>query len=153
MDWQCREAIHSVVDTTSEILLLFGIHRSKQKADADHPFGHGREVYFWSFVVSLLIFALGAGFAIYEGVSRILEPVPIESPVVSYVVFALAFVFEGSSWLVSLRQFSDVKGEMGFIDAIKLSKDPPSFMTLFVDSIALIGILIATASTFAAVAL
>ncbi len=147
------EAIHSVVDTTNEILLLYGIHRSKQKADADHPFGYGREIYFWSFVVSLLIFALGAGFAIYEGVSRILEPVPIESPVVSYVVFALAFVFEGGSWLVSLRQFSDVKGKMGFIDAIKLSKDPPSFMTLFVDSIALIGILIAAASTFAAVAL
>jgi len=113
------EAIHSVGDSTNEILLLYGIHRSKQKADADHPFGHGREVYFWSFVVSLLIFALGAGFAIYEGVSRILEPVPIESPVVSYVVFALAFVFEGGSWLVSLRQFSDVKGEMGFIGAIK----------------------------------
>jgi cation diffusion facilitator family transporter len=147
------EAIHSVVDTTNEILLLYGIHRSKQKADADHPFGHGREIYFWSFVVSLLIFALGAGFSIYQGVSRVLEPVPIESPVVSYVVFALAFVFEGGSWLVSLRQFSDVKGEMGFIDAIKLSKDPPSFMTLFVDSIALIGILIAAASTFAAVAL
>jgi divalent metal cation (Fe/Co/Zn/Cd) transporter len=77
------------------------------------------KIYFWSFVVSLLIFALGAGFAIYEGFSRILEPVPIESPVVSYVVFALAFVFEGGSWLVSLRQFSDVKGEMGFIGAIK----------------------------------
>src|SRR6478609_11461529 len=102
------EAIHSVVDTINEILLLYGIHRSKQKADADHPFGHGREVYFWSFVVSLLIFALGAGFAIYEGVSRSLEPVAIESPFVSYVVFALAFVFEGVSWLVSLRQFCDV---------------------------------------------
>jgi cation diffusion facilitator family transporter len=147
------EAIHSVVDTTNEMLLLYGIHRSKRKADADHPFGHGREIYFWSFVVSLLIFALGAGFAIYVGVSRVLEPAAIESPVVSYVVFALAFVFEGGSWLVSLRQFSDVKGEMGFIDAIKLSKDPPSFMTLFEDSIALIGILIAAASTFAAVAL
>jgi divalent metal cation (Fe/Co/Zn/Cd) transporter len=100
------EAIHSVVDTTNEILLLYGIHRSKQNADADHPFGHGREIYFWSFVVSLLIFALGAGFSIYQGVSKVLQPVPIESPVVSYVVFALAFVFEGGSWLVSLRQFS-----------------------------------------------
>jgi len=78
------EAIHSVVDTTNEILLLYGIHRSKQKADADHPFGYGREIYFWSFVVSLLIFALGAGFSIYVGVNRILTPVPIESPVVSY---------------------------------------------------------------------
>jgi cation diffusion facilitator family transporter len=145
------EAIHSVVDTANDILLLYGIHRSKQKADADHPFGHGRELYFWSFVVSLLIFALGAGFAIYEGVSRILKPVPIESPVVSYVVFALAFVFEGGSWLVAMRQFGDAKGKLGFFKAFRLSKNPASFMTLFEDSVALIGILIASASTFAAV--
>jgi cation diffusion facilitator family transporter len=147
------EAIHSVVDTTNEILLLYGIHRSNQKADADHPFGYGREIYFWSFVVSLLIFALGAGFSIYVGVSRILTPVPIESPVVSYIVLGLAFIFEGASWLVSLRQFRNVKGEIGFLDAFKLSKDPPSFITLFEDSIALVGILIAAASTFAAVVL
>ena len=86
------EAIHSFVDTTNEVLLLYGIHRSKRKADADHPFGYGREVYFWSFVVSLLIFALGAGVSIYEGVSRILKPIPIESPIVSYIVLAMAFV-------------------------------------------------------------
>src|SRR6202161_3924087 len=89
------EAIHSLVDTTNEILLLYGIHRSRRKADTDRPFGHGRELYFWSFVVSLLIFALGAGFSIYEGISRILEPIPIESPIVSYIVLAVAFVFEG----------------------------------------------------------
>jgi cation diffusion facilitator family transporter len=147
------EAIHSVVDTTNEILLLYGIHQSKQKADAEHPFGHGREVYFWSFVVSLLIFALGAGFSIYEGVSRVLKPVPIESPGVSYIVLALAFVFEGGSWLVSFGQFREAKGELGFFDAFRISKDPPLFMTLFEDSVALIGILIAAASTFAAVAL
>jgi cation diffusion facilitator family transporter len=147
------EAIHSVVDTTNEILLLYGIHRSKQKADAEHPFGHGREVYFWSFVVSLLTFALGAGFSIYEGVSRVLKPVPIESPGISYIVLALAFIFEGGSWLVSLKQFREAKGELGFFDAFRISKDPPLFMTLFEDSVALIGILIAAASTFAAVAL
>jgi cation diffusion facilitator family transporter len=147
------EAIHSVVDTTNEILLLYGIHRSKQKADAEHPFGHGREVYFWSFVVSLLIFALGAGFSIYEGVSRVLKPVPIESPSISYIVLALAFIFEGGSWLVSLKQFREAKGDLGFFDAFRTSKDPPLFMTLFEDSVALIGILIAAASTFAAVAL
>src|ERR1700692_525618 len=147
------EAMRSVVDTTNEILLLYGIHRSKQKSDADHPFGHGREIYFWSFVVSLLIFALGAGVAIYEGVSRILKPVPIESPIVSYIVLALAFIFEGGAWLVSLKQFREAKGELGFFDAFRISKDPPLFMTLFEDSVALIGILIAAASTFAAVAL
>jgi cation diffusion facilitator family transporter len=147
------EAIHSVVDTTNEILLLYGIHRSKQKADAEHPFGHGREVYFWSFVVSLLIFALGAGFSVYEGVSRVLKPVPIESPGISYIVLALAFIFEGGSWLVSLKQFREAKGALGFFDAFRISKDPPLFMTLFEDSVALIGIPIASTSTFVAVAL
>lgn len=147
------EAIHSIVDTTNEILLLYGIHRSRQKPDTDYPFGHGRELYFWSFVVSLLIFALGAGFSIYEGIYRILYPTPIQSPVVSYVVLALAFLFEGASWLYSLRQFRRAKGDLGFFKAFTLSKDPPSFMTLFEDSVALVGILIAAVATFAAVAL
>ena len=111
------EAIHSIVVTTNEILLLYGIHRSRQKADIDHPFGYGRELYFWSFVVSLLIFALGAGFSIYEGVYRIVYPVPIQSPVVSYVVLAMAFVFEGSSWLYALRQFRRAKGDLGCVSA------------------------------------
>src|SRR6202163_906803 len=115
------EAIHSFVDTTNEVLLLYGIHRSRRRADADHPFGHGREVYFWSFVVSLLIFALGAGFSIYEGVSRILKPVPIESPIVSYIVLVMAFVFEGGSLLVSFGQFREAKGELGFFDAFRIS--------------------------------
>lgn len=147
------EAIHSIVDTTNEILLLYGIHRSRQKPDTDHPFGHGRELYFWSFVVSLLIFALGAGFSIYEGIYRILYPAPIQSPVVSYIVLALAFLFEGGSWLYSLRQFRRAKGDLGFFRAFTLSKDPPSFMTLFEDSVALVGILIAAVATLAAVAL
>ena len=147
------EAIHSIVDTTNEILLLYGIHRSRKKADSEHPFGYGREVYFWSFVVSLLIFAFGAGFSIYEGAYRILYPAPIQSPIVSYVVLALAFLFEGGSWLYSLRQFRRAKGDLGFFEAFSISKDPPGFMTLFEDSVALVGILIAAAATFAAVAL
>jgi cation diffusion facilitator family transporter len=147
------EAVHSIVDSSNEILLLYGIHRSRRKADIDHPFGHGRELYFWSFVVSLLIFALGAGFSVYEGIYRILYPVPIQSPGVSYVVLALAFLFEGGSWLYSLRQFRRAKGALGFFKAFKLSKDPPSFMTLFEDSVALLGILIAATATFASVAL
>ena len=147
------EAIHSIVDTSNEILLLYGIRRAQRKADLDHPLGYGREIYFWSFVVSLLIFALGAGFSIYEGVSRVLQPVPIRSPVVSYVVLALVFVFEGGSWLYSLRQFREEKGDLGFFEAITLSKDPPSFMTLFEDSVALLGVLIAAGATYAAVSL
>jgi cation diffusion facilitator family transporter len=147
------EAIHSIVDTTNVLLLLYGIRRSRRKADTDHPFGHGREVYFLSFVVSLLIFALGAGFSIYGGTYRILYPLPIQSPIVSYIVLALAFLFEGGSWLYSLRQFRRAKGDLGFWEAFRLSKDPPSFMTLFEDSVALVGILIAVAAIFASVAL
>jgi cation diffusion facilitator family transporter len=116
------EAIHSIVDTTNEILLLYGIHRSRKKADTEHPFGYGRELYFWSFVVSLLIFAFGAGFSIYEGAYRILYPAPIQSPIVSYVVLALAFLFEGGSWLYSLRQFRWAKGDLGFFKAFRLKR-------------------------------
>jgi cation diffusion facilitator family transporter len=147
------EAIHSIVDTSNELLLLYGIRRAQRKADVDHPFGHGREIYFWSFVVSLLIFALGAGFSIYEGVNRVWHPEPIRAPQVSYVVLALVFVFEGVSWLYSLRQFRQAKGDIGFFQAFTLSKDPPSFMTLFEDSVALLGVVIAAAATFAAVTL
>ena len=101
------EAIHSIVDTTNEIVLLYGIHRSRRKADPDHPFGYGRELYFWSFVVSLLIFAFGAGFSIYEGVNRIRYPVRrSRRPIVSYVVLALAFLFEGGSVAVFTKTVS-----------------------------------------------
>src|ERR1700693_295977 len=99
------------------------------------------------------IFALGAGFSIYEGVSRFLYPVPIQSPVISYVVLALAFIFEGGSWLFSLKQFRRAKGSLGFFKAFRLRKDLPPFMTLFEDSVALLGILIAAAAIVASVAL
>ena len=147
------EAIHSFVDSTNEVLLLYGIHRAKRRADIEHPFGHGREIYFWSFVVSLLIFALGAGVSIYQGIQRILNPVPIESPFVSYIVLALAFVFEGGSWLVAARQFARAKGGLGVLEALHLSKDPPSFMTLLADSVAMVGLGIAAITTYLAGAL
>ncbi len=144
------EAVHSVVDTGNEVLLLYGMHRSAQRPDPAHPLGYGRELYFWSFVVALLIFALGAGVSIYEGVIHVLRPEPISSPVVNYVVLALAFVFEGASWIVSLRQFRAAKGLMGYYEAFRRSKDPPSFMVLFEDSAALIGIVAAALGNFAA---
>jgi cation diffusion facilitator family transporter len=147
------EAIHSFVDSTNELLLLYGIHRASQKADVEHPFGHGREIYFWSFVVSLLIFALGASFSIYQGVGRIVNPRPIESPFVNYIVLALAFVFEGGSWLVAVRQFDRTKGEQGLLEAVRSSKDPPSFMTFLADSVAMLGLGIAALTTYLAGAL
>jgi cation diffusion facilitator family transporter len=144
------EAVHSVVDSGNELLLLYGVHRAGLHPDAEHPLGYGRELYFWSFIVALLVFALGAGVSLYQGVLHLRRPDPIENPLVSYVVLALAFVFEGVSWVISLRQFRARKGALGFYEAFRQSKDPPSFMVLFEDSAALIGIAIAAAGTFAA---
>jgi cation diffusion facilitator family transporter len=137
------EAVHSFVDTGNEVLLLYGMRVAKKKADRDHPAGYGRELYFWSFIVALLVFALGAGVSIYQGVHRVLNPQPMENAIVSEVVLGAAFLFEGWSWLVSLRQFNKVKGTLGYYEAFRKSKDPPLFMVLFEDSAALAGIVIA----------
>jgi cation diffusion facilitator family transporter len=147
------EAVHSFVDTGNEVLLLYGMRRSARPPDPAHPVGHGRELYFWSFIVALLVFALGAGVSLYEGVTHILHPEPIRDVAVNYVVFALAFVFEGGSWLVALRHFRRVKGPLGYYEAFRGSKDPPSFMVLFEDTAALLGILIAVVGTFASTTL
>jgi cation diffusion facilitator family transporter len=143
------EAVHSLVDTTNEVLLLYGMHRSNERADLRHPLGYGRELYFWSFIVALLIFALGAGVSIYEGIGHVRAPEAISDPAVNYVVLALAFLFEGASWYVSLREFRAAKGDLGYFEAFRRSKDPPTFMVLFEDSAALIGIVLAGVGTFA----
>jgi len=147
------EAVHSFVDTGNEVLLLYGMRRSQRRADPEHPLGYGRELYFWSFIVALLVFALGAGVSIYQGILHVRHPRPISRPLVSYVVYGLCCLFEGASWLVSLRQFKAAKGSLGYYEAFRRSKDPPSFMVLFEDSAALLGIAIATLGTFAASAL
>ena len=144
------EAVHSVVDTGNEVLLLYGQSRAQRPPDAEHPLGYGRELYFWSFVVALLIFALGAGVSIYEGVTHILDPEPIRSPLINYIVLALAFCFEGGSWFIAFRQFRAAEGRHQLFEAFKRSKDPPSFMVLFEDSAALLGILFAALGTFMA---
>jgi cation diffusion facilitator family transporter len=144
------EAVHSLVDTGNEVLLLYGQNRAARPPDAEHQFGYGRELYFWSFVVALLVFALGAGVSLYEGVVHILDPEPISNPLVNYVVLAFAFVFEGASWIISYRQFRAAGGKREFYDAFRRSKDPPSFMVLFEDSAALLGIVFAALGTFAA---
>src|SRR6185437_11860426 len=104
------------------------------RPDEQHPLGYGRELYFWSFIVALLVFAVGAGVSAYEGIRHVWAPEPINDPLVSYVVLALAGLFEGGSWLVSLRQFKAAKGPLGYYEAFRRSKDPPSFMVLFEDS-------------------
>jgi cation diffusion facilitator family transporter len=143
------EAVHSLVDCGNEVLLLYGQRRAGRAPDVEHPFGYGRELYFWSFVVALLIFALGAGVSIYEGVLPVLNPEPIRNPVFNYVVLVLAFIFEGASWCVSFRQFRAASGKNELYDAFVRSKDPPSFMVLFEDTAALLGIVLAALGTFA----
>ncbi|KZC16637.1 cation transporter [Rhodanobacter sp. FW510-R12] len=147
------EAVHSFVDTGNEILLLYGMRRSRRRADPEHPLGYGRELYFWSFIVALLVFALGAGVSLYQGILHVRQPRPISHPLASYAVFGLCFLFEGTSWLLSLRQFKAAKGPLGYYEAFRRSKDPPSFMVLFEDSAALLGIAIAALGTFAATTL
>ena len=147
------EAIHSVVDTTNEALLLYGYRRANRPPDESHPLGYGRELYFWSFIVALLIFALGSGVSLYQGVLHVLSPEPIQDPVVSYVVLGLSFIFEGTSWLIAFRRFRADGERFGYYRALIRSKDPPAFMVLLEDSAALLGIVIAAVATAAAVLL
>jgi cation diffusion facilitator family transporter len=141
------EAVHSFVDTGNEVLLLYGQHRAGKPPDKSHPLGYGREIYFWSFVVALLIFALGSGVSIYEGITHIQHPEPISNPLVNYVVYAVSFLFEGISWHFGWSAFQRIRGDKAIFAAIHASKDPTSFMVLFEDSAALVGIVIATIAT------
>jgi cation diffusion facilitator family transporter len=137
------EGIHSVVDTGNQGLLLFGLRQARKPPDEEFPFGHGKEIYFWGFVVAILIFAVGAGLSIYEGVRHILHPRPIESPFVNYIVLGLAMVFEGAAWLFALREFRKAKGSLGYIEAVHVGKDPTMFIVLFEDSAAMAGLAVA----------
>jgi cation diffusion facilitator family transporter len=142
------EGIHSLVDTMNQLLLLFGIHQSKKQPDSMHPFGHGRELYFWSFIVSILIFAVGAGFSIYQGVSHMLHPEALESPTLNYIVILLSIIFEGTSLITAMKAFNRTRGSQSWWDAIVRSKDPSSFLVLFEDSAAVVGLLIVLVCTF-----
>lgn len=146
------EAVHSLVDCGNEVLLLYGQHRSSRPADEVHPFGYGRELYFWCFVVALMIFALGAGISIYEGVIHIRHPEAITKPYINFIVLGLAFVFESVSWFVAWRGFQRVRGDGSIWHVVRASKDPTMFMVLFEDTAALIGIVIAAVGTGLAVA-
>ncbi len=139
------EGIHSVVDTGNQVLLLHGLRRARQRPDERFPFGHGKEIYFWSFVVAILIFAVGAGVSMFEGVRHVLEPRPIENPAVNYVVLALAMLFEGVAWYFAFTAFTKTKGKWGYVEAVRRGKDPSMFVVLFEDSAAMLGLLVALA--------
>ncbi|MEL6441097.1 MAG: cation diffusion facilitator family transporter [Cyanobacteria bacterium J06621_8] len=137
------EGIHSVVDTGNELLLLLGIRQSKKPADDSHPFGYGQELYFWTLIVALFIFAIGGGMSIYEGIEHLKHPEPIADPRWNYIVLGLAVIFEGYSWNIALQEFLASKNEASFWTAIRASKDPTIFTILFEDTAALIGLFIA----------
>jgi cation diffusion facilitator family transporter len=143
------EGIHSLVDTGNQGLLLYGIARSKRPADEAFPFGHGKEIYFWSFIVAILIFALGGGISIYEGIKHLEHPEPIANPLVNYIVLGLAMIFEGAAWFFAFREFSRAKGKWGYLEAVQRAKDPSLFVVLFEDTAAMLGLIVA----FAGVAL
>ena len=137
------EAIHSLVDTGNQGLLLLGIARSRRPADPEHPFGYGMELYFWAFVVAILIFGLGAGISFYEGITKLADPHPVTSFGVNYAVLAAAMVFEGVAWSVAFREFNRVRGERSMLEEVRHSKDPTVFTVLFEDTAAMLGLVAA----------
>jgi len=137
------EGIHSVVDTGNQVLLLYGLRQAAKPASAKYPFGHGKEIYFWSFIVAILIFAVGAGFSIYEGINHLRHPRPVHNPIVNYWVLGFALLFEGGAWMFAWREFSRAKGKWGVFEAVQRGKDPSLFVVLFEDSAAILGLVVA----------
>ncbi|MGH8207051.1 MAG: cation diffusion facilitator family transporter, partial [Steroidobacteraceae bacterium] len=137
------EAIHSVVDTGNELLLLLGLRRSQRPPDAAHPFGYGKELYFWSLIVAVLLFGIGGGMALYQGVTKLRAPQPLQDPLWDYVVLAIAAVFEGCSFTVATRELLRRRGPKAFWLRVHRSKDPSVYSVFFEDLAALLGLLAA----------
>ena len=144
------EGVHSLVDTTNQLLLLYGMRRARKPPDISHPFGYGRELYFWSFIIALLVMSLGSGVSLYEGISHVLAPEPMRNVAVNYLVLAGSAACEGTSWWIGLKAFQAAKGRMGYMEAFRASKDPTTFTVLFEDSAALVGLALAAAGIAAA---
>jgi cation diffusion facilitator family transporter len=145
------EAVHSLVDTGNQGLLLLGMHRAQKPPDSEHPFGYGAEIFFWAFVVAILVFAAGAGVSLYEGFEKLRSPEPISDPMVNYIVLGVAFLFEGTTWILAFREFRRAQGtrRLRLFSAVRQSKDPTVFAVLFEDSAALLGLMAAFVGVFA----
>ncbi len=139
------EAIHSTVDTGNQVLLLYGLKSAARPADPKHPFGYGLQLYFWVFVVAVLIFGVGAGLSLFHGIEKVRAPHAIENAYMSYIVLGLAMVFEGIVWVVAFREFRRTQGQMGWLSAMRRSKDPVVFTVLLEDTAAMFGLLVAMA--------
>ncbi len=143
------EGIHSVVDSGNELLLLLGISQSKKPADENHPFGHGKELYFWTLIVSVLLFGLGGGMSVYEGITHILDPEPIKDPTLGYIVLAAALLFEGISFVIGVRDFlKQHHSDVSFWKKLRLSKDPGFFVVIYENGADIAGLLIAAVGIF-----
>lgn len=137
------EGIHSLVDTGNDLLLLFGVHLSERPPDETHPFGYGKEVYFWTLIVAVLVFVLGGGVSVAEGIQHILHPAAITNALVNYIILGVSFLFEGTSLVISIREFRKTQGSGPLYQAIRASKDPSTFTVIFEDSAAVLGLLFA----------
>jgi cation diffusion facilitator family transporter len=139
------EGVHSTVDMANQALLLYGLKRSRRPPDQRFPFGYGKEVYFWCFVVAIEVFTVGAGAALIRGAWQLRHPEIQQHFLINYVVLGIALLFEGSTWLFAVNEFSKVKGRRGYVEAVRYGKDPSRFMVLFEDTAAILGLLIAAA--------
>jgi cation diffusion facilitator family transporter len=137
------EGIHSLVDTGNGGLVLMGMRRSTAPADAEHPFGHGKELYFWTLIVAVSIFGIGGGMSVYEGIIHLLNPVHVDNPWPNYIVLAIAATVEGTSFIIAMRQLNAVRGKVGVARYIRTSKDPSLFTVVFEDSAAMLGLIVA----------
>ena len=137
------EGIHSVVDTGNQVLLLFGLKQAKKPADKRYPYGHGKEIYFWSFVVAILIFAVGAGLSAFKGIQHVIHPHVITDPIWNYIVLSLALIVEGFVFYVAIKEFNKYKGEKKYLEAIRKGKDPGLFVVLLEDAAATLGLIVA----------
>ncbi|WP_316747619.1 cation diffusion facilitator family transporter [Pedobacter gandavensis] len=136
------EGIHSMVDSINQILLLYGLKKSRKSPDLLRPFGYGKELYFWSFIVAILIFGLGGGISIYQGIQHIIEPEPVTNPLINYAVLILCMLFEGWSLRIAIKEFDQQRNGQTWWKAIVKSKDPSSFLVLFEDGAAVMGLFI-----------
>ena len=142
------EAIHSLVDTGNGALILLGIRNSRKPPDLEHPFGHGRELYFWTLMVGVLIFGVGGGMSLYEGITHLVDPAPIENVKWNYIVLGFSMVFESTTWYFGWKAFSKERRGRGVLEAIHDTKDPTSFSVLLEDSAALVGLVVALLGIF-----
>jgi cation diffusion facilitator family transporter len=142
------EGIHSVIDATSQLLLLLGMKKSNKPADERRPFGYGREMFFWSFIVSLIIFIVGGCVSCYEGMIRLKEPPSTGSPGINYIVLGISFAFICVPAITAMRSFNKERGKIPFWKAFRESRNPSVFITLLSDIGDLTGILIAFAGVY-----